>query len=390
MGREKDLHNLKIICRTGARPHRKWAEVTEVPKGKRAKASRRVRLEDLAALCGVSVATVSRALSGGAGVRPDLVERIQRVAQDFSYALPSTMAGQRLLVLASPAAMEDYSRSQFTLNVMRGMEERAALLRAVLATRAVASSAEERQALDEAAADDSVAGLLFLTLDDEDMLAAARGFPRPVVLVNGDDPSMRLSSIAPSNRAAGSLAADHLIRLGHERILFLMRRGRRTIERRFEGWRDRMFPGGRAHDPALVVEVADWLPELAAEAIRDRIARGGLDFTAVLAAGDSLALGAMQGLTAAGLRVPADVSVMGMDGLAQGAFLNPPLTAIEMPMHEIGAAAVDLIRDLRSGPAGPARRIELACRLIERGSCAAPPARGAGPGHATSRPSAAE
>jgi len=356
--------------------------------GKRGKASRRVRLEDLAVSCGVSVATVSRALSGGAGVRPDLVNRIQRIAQEFSYSLPSTMAGQRLLVLASPAAMEDYSRSQFTLNVMQGMEDRARLLRAEIATRAIASTRDERAALDEAAADESVAGLLFLTLDDEDMLAAARGFSKPVVLLNGDDPLMRLSSVAPSNRAAGALATDHLIRLGHRRILFLMRRGRRTIARRFEGWRDRLFLDGQPHDPTLVVEVADWLPDLAEEAIRARVAAGGCDFTAILAAGDILAIGAMQGLAALGLRVPEDVSVMGMDGLPQGAFLNPPLSAIEMPMRDIGAAAVDLIRDLRSRPSAPARRIELACRLIERGSCGPGPER-AGASHATTPPGVA-
>jgi DNA-binding LacI/PurR family transcriptional regulator len=359
--------------------------------GKRVKASRRVRLEDVAAVCGVSAATVSRALSGGAGVRPDLVARIQRVAQDFGYAPPATLAGQRILVLASPAAMEDHARSQFTASVMRGIETRATLLRAAVDTRAIATTAEEHQALAEAAADDSVAGLLFLTLDDEDMLAAARGFPRPVVLVNGDDPSMRLSSIAPSNRAAGAMATDHLIRMGHQRILFLMRRGRRTIERRFEGWRDRMFAGG-PHDPALLVEVADWLPSLAAQAVQDRITGKGLDFTAILAAGDNLATGALQGLAALGLRVPVDVSVMGMDGLPQGAFLTPPLTAMGMPMEDIGASAVDLIRDLRSGPAGPARRIEIACRLIARASCAPPPnpPRDLTPDHATSRPSAAE
>ena len=343
--------------------------MTAKTKGKRAKASRRVRLEDLALACDVSIATVSRALSGGAGVRPELAARIQRIAQDFSYALPSTMAGQRILVLASSAAMEDFARSQFTLNVMQGIEDHARLLRATVATQAITSAEEERRLLAGAAADDSVAGVLFLTLDDEDMLAAARGFSKPVVLLNGDDPSMLFSSVAPSNRAAGALATDYLIGLGHRRILFLMRRGRRTIERRFEGWRDRMFPGGRDYDPSLVVEVGDWLPELASAAIRDRIARGGRDFTAIVCAGDILAQGAMQALEQLGLSVPGDVSVLGMDGLPQGAFLNPPLTAVVMPMREIGAAAVDLIRDARAGPAMLARRIEIACHLVERGSC---------------------
>lgn len=341
--------------------------------GKRGKASRRVRLEDLARTCGVSVATVSRALSGSGGVRPDLHDRIQRAAQDFGYAVPSSIAGQCILVLASTAAMVDYSRSQFTLNVMQGLEERAALLRARVLTRAIGSTEDEQLALAEAAADPGVAGVLFLTLDDEEMLAPTRGFPKPVVLVNGDDPSMRLSSIAPSNRAAAALATSHLFRLGHRRILFLMRRGRRTIERRFEGWRDRMSGPGSLYDPSLVVEVADWLPALAAEAIADRLARHGLDYTAILAAGDSLAHGALQALAAAGIAVPGQVSVMGMDGLPQGAFLAPPLSAIEMPMRDIGAAAVDLLRDLRSGPPQPARRIEIACRLLVRRSCGPAP-----------------
>lgn len=340
------------------------------PPGKSGKPSRRIRLDDLATACGVSIATVSRALSGAPGVRPDLVEKIQRKAQDFRYALPSTLAGQRLIVLASAAAMEDYARNQFTLNVMQGIEERAHLLRADLTTQAITSTAQEEQILAAAAKDPKVAGLLFLTLDGDDMLAAARRSPKPVVLVNGDDPLMQLSSVAPSNRAAATLATDHLIRLGHRRILFICRRGRRTIERRIEGWRDRMTSGGLPLDPDLQIDVTDWLPDYAARAITGRIKERGLDFTAVLCASDSLALGALQGLQALGVDVPNQVSVLGMDGLAQGAFFTPPLTAIEIPMRHIGAAAVDLLRDLSFGAHMPARRIEIACKLIERQSCA--------------------
>ncbi len=174
--------------------------------------------------------------------------------------------------------------------------------------------------LREAREDPQVAGLLFLTVDDEGMLEATRGFDKPIVLLNGDDPFMRLSSVTPCNRSSARLAAEHLIDLGHQRILFLMRPGRRTIERRYEGWQDALQDHGLPLDEDLIVSVDDWLPELAAQAIASRISARGLDFTAVLAAGDSLAVGAMMGVQQKGFSVPGDVSVVGIDDLPQAAF----------------------------------------------------------------------
>ena len=214
--------------------------------------------------------------------------------------------------------------------------------------------------LKEAQDDPQVAGLLFLTVDDEGMLAATRGFSKPVVLLNSDDPFMRLSSVTPCNRSSARLAADHLIGLGHQRILFLMRPGRRTIERRYEGWKDALLHHGLPADADLVVPVEDWLPELAAQAIASRIEARGLDFTAVLAAGDSLAVGAMMGVQQRGYSVPGDVSVMGMDDLPQASFLNPPLTTMHIPMREIGSVALDLARQpLRPADAAAPGRTRL-------------------------------
>jgi DNA-binding LacI/PurR family transcriptional regulator len=166
------------------------------------------------------------------------------------------------------------------------------------------------------------------------------------------------------------LAANHLAGLGHRRILFLMRRGRRTIERRYEGWRDALTTVGVTGFEDLVVEVEDWLPELASRAVRERIAARGLDFTAVLTAGDSLAFGAIRGVQEAGYSVPGDVSVVGMDDLPLAAFCNPPLTAMHIPMREIGSAALSLLLDDMAHGASPARRVELACHLVVRQSTA--------------------
>lgn len=336
--------------------------------GKKGASARRVRLEDIAEKCGVSVSTVSRALARERGVRPDLRAQIIATAKSHNYAMPSAVAGKKVILAASSAAMIDYVRNQFTTHVMEGLMTRADTLGLEIVSRSIASPTDEKGVLAEALAGEDIAGLLFLTLDDEDMLAATRGFSKPVVLVNGDDPFMRLSSVAPCNRSATRLGTDHLLGLGHRRILFLMRRGRRTIERRFEGWRDAMTETGEKELTDLVVEVEDWLPDLASTAISERLARKGLDFTAIVTAGDSLAVGAIMGLQAAGYQVPGDVSVMGMDDLPQAAFLSPPLTTIHIPMREIGAAALDLLHEELSGPSSPTRRVELACHIVERQS----------------------
>ncbi len=335
-------------------------------QGKRNKPSRKIRLEDIAARCGVSMSTVSRALAGEKGVRPEIRAQIAEMAKSLNYAIPSSVAGTKVVLAASSAAMIDYVRNQFTAKVLEGLYKRAEIMGVEIVTMPVRDAASSLEALRAALTDDAVAGFLFLTLDDDATLAMIRDFSKPVVLINGDDPLMRLSSVTPCNRSASHLGTEYLQRLGHQRILFLMRRGRRTIERRFEGWRDAMIGIGTMDISDLVVEVDDWLPELAAGAIHDRIAARGLDFSAVLAAGESLAAGAMTGLQRNGYIVPDDVSVMGMDDLPQAAFYTPPLSAVHVPMREIGEAALDLLFGSINGGAGPARRLELACHIVER------------------------
>lgn len=339
---------------------------------KRGKKSRRVRLEDIAEKVGVSLSTVSRALTGEKGVRDDIRQRILEAAKDANYPMPAPVPGKKIVIAASSAAMIDYVRNQFTLHVLEGARDRAKMLGLDIVTRPIADASDERSVLDEAGSDPDVTGLLFLTVDDERMLAATRAFDKPVVLINGDDPHMRLSSVTPCNRSAAQLATDRLLDLGHRRILFLMRPGRRTIERRQEGFWDALRHRGITPTPDMTVTVDDWLPELATQAIADRIAANGLDFTAILTAGDSLAAGAMMAVQQAGYSVPDDVSVMGMDDLPQAAFLNPPLTTVHIPMREIGMTAVDLLRDLCSGVPALSRRIELACHVVERRSVSAP------------------
>ncbi|WBU58842.1 LacI family DNA-binding transcriptional regulator [Paracoccus albus] len=333
------------------------------PDGKREKISRRVRLKDIAERCAVSTATVSRALSGRGYVQAELSAQIHEMALRLNYPLPSSLAGRRVLLAVSGPALVDLARNQFTLHVLEGITERCQTLHMSVETRQVSTVEDEIRLLAEAE-DDTVAGVLMVTIDDDALLELARNCAKPVIMVNGDDPDMGLSSVTPCNRSAAAMAAQHLWDLGHRRIVFLTCPGRRTIARRLEGWRDVLADHA---DPSLIVEVADWQPELADAAITERLAKRR-DFTAILATGDALAMGAYLALSRNGLTIPGDVSVISIDGLPQTKLLDPPMTVMAIPMREVGAAALDLLCETAANPSLPRRRIELACQLVERGS----------------------
>lgn len=328
----------------------------------------KVRLSDIAKAVGVSTATVSRALNGESYVRQDLMARIHQTAREMNYRLPQALSGQKVLLITSEAAMLDMSRNQFTLYVLEGLRHRARKLGAELEVLTLGDT--PNAALRRAASRADLGGALLMTVDDW-VLPYARQLNCPVVLVNGDDPDMVLNSVTPCNRSAAALATRHLRDRGHDHIAFLTKPGRRTIKRRLEGWQD---ISGSGH----IIETKDWTAEAAAEAVA-RVVKADLPFTAIVAAGDALAAGAMQALSSAGLRIPADVSVVGIDGLPLGEFLSPSLTTVAIPMKEVGQQALnllcDIIKERQVGDEKPVRRIELACTLILRDSTAhLPPA----------------
>ncbi len=344
--------------------------------------SKRVRIIDIARRLGVSTATVSRAISGRGYVRNELAERIREVALEMDYLLPDNFDGERVLLVIPNEVLIHFERSQFTMYVLEGLRQRVEARHLEIEHYAI----HENDALDhlvELARADDLLGMIFLSVDD-DVLPTARRLECPVILINSDDPDMRLHSVTPCNRSAAAMAARHLVELGHERIAFLAKPGRRTIQRRFEGMRDVL---GARHDDALVIESEDLTAQAAQVAVTKAL-ENGLDFTAIIAASDILAAGAIVALQAAGLRVPEDISIVGIDGLPQSALLSPALTTIYLPMQEIGAFSLEFLCRIAqmqgTSHAMPLGQIELACTLTERASTGPCPARNPGQGKRSS------
>ncbi|WP_440866019.1 LacI family DNA-binding transcriptional regulator [Symbiopectobacterium purcellii] len=328
--------------------------------------ARRVRLEDIAARCGTSLSTVSRALSGEKGVSQALRAQILEVARAVRYSPAVEMGGSRIVLAVSQVAMLDYHRYQFSWYVLQGLKERAKVLGLDLVTHPL--SDKGTQALTDLLNQEDIGGMLALTVDDPAILDVVVNLKKPAVLVNSEDPLMRLSSVMPCNRSATRMAADYLVSHGHRDILFLTHPGRRTIEQRHEGWQESMRYFQLPCSEQQVISVADWLPELAEQAVVSWFREKKRTCTAILCANDSLELGAINGLQRLGLEVPGDISVVGMNDLPQAEFASPPLTTVHLPVQEIGVIALELLQDIIAGNVTIPRRIELACAMVERQS----------------------
>ena len=321
--------------------------------------SGRVTLRDVAQAVGVSISTASRALNGAPGISGDVRSRIQSAAERLNYAGAS--AGTATVI--SDLQMPDASAGEFNLAVQRGMEKRA---RELGLTLSVTHAGPTSMAWLEP--DEGTSGYLLLSMQREDIIQHITARAVPAVIVNGREPLMRLDAVAPANRTGGYLGVNHLIQLGHTRILMLAHSPRPTIRDRMAGSRKAMQEAGLALHDDLVVELEAMRTELAYHAVKERIEAKGCDFTAILCYNDYCAFGAMAALTEAGMSVPGNVSVVGFDDIPTAALISVPLTTIHVEAEDIGARSVSRLIERIRGQDKLATYTETAVRLVIRDS----------------------
>ena len=181
-----------------------------------------------------------------------------------------------------------------------------------------------------------------------------------------------ISTVMYDLPAAIHQSTTYMLGLGHRRVAYIG-----TFELHIEGFRQAFLDFGLEPDPALILEIPDTnTPEHGIQKAQELLDMGGLQgptpVTAIVAANDEVAWGVVYCLKRAGLRIPQDVSVIGLDNLILSAYLDPPLTTVSLPMPQIGIQAVQVLRERASSSAAPPLVITLPTELILRASCAPP------------------
>ena len=336
------------------------------------RAGDRSSARDVARLAGVSTATVSRALNLPATVDPATLARVRGAIEKLRYVpdgAARALRSRRSAMIGAVVPSFDYALYARTTSALQ-READAHGYALVLAAHHYDLQTEVR--VTRQMIEHGVDAFMFVGLDhDPALFSLLDRYGRPYVLTWGVDVSHVHPSIGFDNRAATFAMTRHLLDLGHRRfgLISAPTAGNDRARERGAGIHAALAAAGLAladeyvrHGPIALDSGVKAMRELLAMPLRP---------TAVIATNDVFAVGAMLACREAGVAIPDDISVTGVDNTDLGATQTPGLTSIRTPIVEIGrAAALQLFARLEGQPADLQQQLPF--ELIRRGSTGAP------------------
>jgi LacI family transcriptional regulator len=344
---------------------------------------RKPTLKDVANYAGVSTATVARVIHGNGYVAEETSKRVQAAIEITQYRINSiaqSLRQQRTYVIGH--ILQSTVPNPFFVQVALGAEQCALETGYKVLTYNVQGNSEKERLGVETFVHRRVEAILFTTPMDGTNVQLALDAGIPVVQV--ERPRIAEANKVIVDNYTGAVAAmEHLIQLGHRRIAFIGKDAEfqgnpiwRYVEReRLSAYVDTLKKYDLPIDKSLIALGWYYYLENGGAAgdgrrLTDQILAQERPPTAIFASCDLIAVGVLQSIYAHGLRVPADISVVGFDD-TYAAYLAPPLTTVKLPMHELGRVAVQIAIDqIEDGERDPhaVRTERLQTELVVRDS----------------------
>ncbi|GAB2614565.1 LacI family DNA-binding transcriptional regulator [Streptomyces capparidis] len=338
------------------------------PRNSRATAAQRYgarpTMKDVAARAGVGLKTVSRVVNGEPGVTPDTVQRVQAAIEALGFRRNDSARILRKGRTSSIGLLLEDLGDPFYSALSRAVEEVARAHGSLLFTGSSAEDPEREQELALAFCARRVDGLVIVPASGDHRYLQPE-MAAGIAAVFVDRPAQRLDADAVLTDNAGGVrdGVTHLIRQGHRRIAFIGdQRGIHTAGERLRGYRETMAAAGLPVDEAWVS-----MGPTAPDRVRAEVRRM-LDLpepvTAVFSGNNRVTVTALRVLVAR----PEPVALVGFDDFELADLLTPAVTVVAQDPGRLGRTAAELLFRRLEGESGPPRTIELAGRLIVRGS----------------------
>lgn len=330
-----------------------------------------ITMRDVAEAAGVSVATVSRVLSGNRPVRPEIATSVREASERLGYRTHYVARALRRQSTQTVGMVVPYIANPFFPGVVQAVERSLHAGGHALFLCDSQDDPEIEADRVRALVDRRVDGLLVIPCDAEASAEAVREAARRVPLVQLDRcvEGVEGDHVGVDDAAGIAVVLDHLWACGRRRLVFVgAHESISTAGERLAAYRRgavRFHP-----DSQQDVLLDDFSIEWGRRAAQRLSARRQLP-EAIVCANDLIALGVVQRLRAARLEVPRDVAVTGFDDIGFAALGDPPLTTVRQPVEAIGEESVRLLLGRLAGEEAAPQRVRLAPELVVRASTVA-------------------
>jgi DNA-binding LacI/PurR family transcriptional regulator len=324
--------------------------------------------KDVARAAGVSVSTVSRALSNQPGISDDVRAKISKLAQELGYRARGD-AGQTARFIRTYVTGNAVTGGlvPFYNAIVEGLNAAAMTAGLILEIRLIQDRVLDPRRFDRDAEEATAAGTMLVGIDPSPEIAARLKAQKTVVLVNTFDPEMRFDCVGPNNFYGGALATNMLIGAGHRSLLHVRDHLRPTTVQRHLGFQSAVATAVGAR--GIVFDAPDAAEAAMRDMVRERKAQH-TDWTGVYCVHDLAAIRLIHALEAEGFRVPQDVSVVGFDDLPAASMMSPRLSTVRVDCQAIGAQAIALMLRRLSYPEAGSVQAECGVSAVAGGTIA--------------------
>ncbi len=329
--------------------------------------SNRVTIVDVAREAGVSYATVSRVLNDDPYVKLETRERVTAALDRMGYVANRQARSLRTGRSQMIGLLARDLGTGYIGQIIAGIDAEIAEseYEVLLFTTHHKARAPEYVATFVGGMADGILLILPYDIEAYSELLNQRRYPH--VLIDYEGAAMG-PAISANNRQGAYDGAAYLLQLGHRRVGFItgdLSLG--SARSRLVGYRQALSDHGIPEDPALIFEGDYQQP--AGYAGAQALLQLPQPPTAIFASNDVMAFGVMEAIREAGLRIPADISVLGFDDTPQATGVSPMLTTVRQPLEEMGRQAVQMLMAYINDPARPYEYRELLTELVVRNSC---------------------
>lgn len=335
---------------------------------KRGALSKAPTMKDVAELASVSVQTVSAVINGDIRISAETSARVRVAIQQLGYRPYSVARSLRTRRTKTIALIVSDIANPVFATMASAAEDHAHRHGYSMVVYNTRDDAEREASYIHTATDRWVDGVLFVATQDRmTSLERLQAVGIPTVAIDRIPEGYSGPAVTLDNYAAGRLAAEHLLVLGHRQIAHITGpMGLRLARERLESFRDTV----EAAHPACTLHLAhadDWECESGYRAMQILLAQAP-SLTAIFAANDRMAIGAMQAAHQAGRRIPQDLSFVGLDDIEVAAYQIPPLTTIAQSFAEMAQTGLQRLLDILEGKSVEPAQLMIAPTLIERAS----------------------